>query len=188
MNPPHSISLAWFRRDLRCFDHAALSQALRNSARVFCVFVFDTDILDPLADKADRRVDFIWRSVKELDQALTTMGGGLIVRHGPAREVIPQLVQEVGATAVFTNRDYEPAAVMRDAAVAKTLKRIGIEFNGFKDQVIFERDEVMKGVGRPYRVFTPYKNAWLKRVTGADLVPHPVAEFTQAFARPESVA
>lgn len=185
MNTPHQTSIVWFRRDLRCFDHAALSQALRNSTRVFCVFVFDIDILYQLADKADRRVDFIWHSVKELGQTLTTMGGGLIVRHGSAREVIPQLVQEVGATAVFTNRDYEPAAVMRDASVAKTLKRIGIEFNAFKDQVIFERDEVMKGVGRPYSVFTPYKNAWLKRVTGDDLVPHPVAEFTRAFARPE---
>jgi len=77
---------------------------------------------------------------------------------------------------------------MRDAAIAKTLKRIGIEFNTFKDQVIFEREEIMKSVGRPYSVFTPYKNAWLKRVTGADLVPHPVAEYTHAFARPESSA
>ena len=126
MNPPHPTSLVWFRRDLRCFDHAALSQALRNSTRVFCVFVFDTDILDPLTDKADRRVDFIWHSIKELDKALTTMGGGLIVRHGSAREVIPLLVQELGATAVFTNRDYEPASVLRDAAIAKKLKRIGI--------------------------------------------------------------
>ena len=145
----YPTSLVWFRRDLRCFDHAALSQALRNSARVFCVFVFDTDILDSLTDKTDRRVDFIWHSIKELDKTLRTMGGGLIVRHGAAREVIPQLVQELGAAAVFTNRDYEPAAVMRDAAIAKTLKKAHIEFNVFKDQVIFERDEVMRGPGRP---------------------------------------
>ena len=186
MNPAYPSSLVWFRRDLRCFDHAALSHALANSTRVFCVFVFDTDILDGLVDKADRRVDFIWHSIKELQQALNTMGGGLIVRHGAAREVIPQLAQEIGATAVYANRDYEPAAVMRDAAIAKTLKKIGVAFNTFKDQVIFERDEIMRGPGRPYSVFTPYKNAWLKRVTGDDLVPHPVAEYTHAFARPEA--
>ena len=149
MNTSHPTSLVWFRRDLRCFDHAALSQALRNSTRVFCVFVFDTDILDSLIDKADRRVDFIWHSIKELDKTLSTMGGGLIVRHGAAREVIPQLVQELGATAVFANRDYEPSAVMRDAAIAKTLKKAGIEFNAFKDQVFFEREEVMRGPRRP---------------------------------------
>ncbi len=186
MNPPYPTALVWFRRDLRCFDHAALSQALRHSERVFCVFVFDTDILDALTDKTDRRVEFIWHSIKELDQALTTMGGGLIVRYGAAREVIPQLMGELGASALFVNRDYEPAAVMRDAAIAKTLKRIGIAFNAFKDQVIFERDELMKSAGRPYSVFTPYKNAWLKRVTGADFVPHPVAEHTRALARPAS--
>ena len=184
----YPTSIVWFRRDLRCFDHAALSHALRNSTRVFCVFVFDTEILNLLADKTDRRVDFIWHSIKELDKTLSTMGGGLIVRHGAAREMIPQLVQELGATAVYTNRDYEPAAVMRDAAIAKTLKKSGIAFNAFKDQVIFEREEVMRGPGRPYSVFTPYKNAWLKRVTGNDLVPHPVAEYTHAFARPEPAA
>ena len=188
MASTHPTSLVWFRRDLRCFDHAALSQALRISTRVFCVFVFDTEILDSLTDKIDRRVDFIWHSIKELDKTLSAMGGGLIVRHGVARELIPQLVQELGATAVYTNRDYEPAAVMRDAAVAKALKKAGIEFNTFKDQVIFEREEVMRGPGRPYSVFTPYKNAWLKRVTGNDLVPHPVAEYTHAFARPEPAA
>ena len=81
-------TLVWFRRDLRDYDHAALYHALKNSQQVFCLFVFDTEILNQLSDKADRRVEFIWESVHELKTALQKHGGDLIVRHGVSREVI----------------------------------------------------------------------------------------------------
>ena len=168
-------ALVWFRRDLRADDHAALAHALGHHERVWCVFVFDREILDPLLATgltADRRVEFILRAVEELDAVLRTRGGGLIVRHGFAREEIPRLAAELGVTAVCANRDYEPAARERDAEVARRLVADGREWRDFKDQVIFERDEVLTGGGKPYGVFTPYRNAWLKRLTPADLAPH----------------
>ncbi len=182
MNPAYPRALVWFRRDLRSYDHAALSHALRQSAQVHCVFVFDTDILDRLEDRHDRRVDFIWHSVRELQTALAEMGGGLVVRHGSARTLIPELARELGVNAVFANRDYEPEAILRDAAVEEALAADGIPFVTFKDQVIFERDQLLSGSGRPYSVFTPYRNAWLKRVGDADLQLHPVAEHAAALA------
>ena len=100
-------------------------------------------------------------------------GGGLIVRHGRASDEIPALARELGVAAVFANRDYEPAAKQRDAEVAAKLAAAGIAFHDFKDQAIFDGDEVVTQAGRPFSVFTPYKNAWLKRLTAADWVAHP---------------
>ena len=157
-------ALVWFRRDLRTDDHVALSEALRRASRVFCCFVFDREILDSLSDKADRRVDFIHQSLVELDDALRQRGGSLIVRHGFPKDEIPRLASELAVTSVFANRDYEPQAKRRDQHVAKRLQQAGIGFESFKDQVIFDGAEVLTQAGRPYTVFTPYKNAWLKRL------------------------
>jgi deoxyribodipyrimidine photo-lyase len=180
--------LVWFRRDLRTDDHASLSAALRASRRVHCAFVFDTEILDRLPQRADRRVEFIWRSVAELQDQLSRLGGGLVVRHGRARDEIPQLAARLGVAAVFTNHDYEPQAIARDAAVAAALTAHGIAFRTFKDQVIFEKGEVLTQDGRPFAVFTPYKNAWLKRLTPADLEPHPVTAHASRLAATDGEA
>jgi deoxyribodipyrimidine photo-lyase len=174
-------ALVWFRRDLRLDDHAALHHALRNHSRVFCVFVFDRAILDPLP-RADRRVEFILRAVEELDAALREHGGALIVRHGFAEEEIPRLAAELGVTALYANRDCEPAAIARDAEVERRLGEIA--FRQFKDQVIFERDEVQTRGGTPFSVFTPYKNAWLRKLEVAHLAPWPVAPLAARFAVP----
>lgn len=177
-------ALVWFRRDLRDHDHAALYHALKTHARVFCAFVFDRDILDALPGRQDRRVEFIHLSVIELDAALRRQGGGLIVRHGRARERVPQLAQALGVAAVFTNHDYEPNAVARDAEVSSRLRAAGISFHSFKDQVIFERAELLTQAGKPYGVFTPYKNAWLRQVTDFYLKPYPVAHYAAHLAPP----
>ncbi len=169
-------ALVWFRRDLRTDDHAALAAALRAARRVHCAFVFDTEILDRLPRRADRRVEFIWRSVAELQAELRRLGGGLLVRHGNARDEIPRLAAELGAAAVFANHDYEPQAVARDAAVAARLAAQGIALRTFKDQAIFEKDEVLTQDARPFAVFTPYRNAWSKGLTAADFAPHPVTD------------
>jgi len=161
-------ALVWFRRDLRDHDHAALSAALANAHQVYCAFVFDRDILDALPSRSDRRVEFIRESLVELDTQLRTRGGGLIVRHARASEEIPALAVELGVEAVFSNRDYEPLAKQRDAEVAERLASLGIEFHSLKDQVIFDGDEVLTQAGKPFSVFTPYKNAWLKRLTVSD--------------------
>src|SRR5450830_430199 len=131
-------SLVWFRRDLRDFDHAALYHALKDSTQVYCVFVFDTEILDRLTDKADRRVEFIWESLQELKTALAAKGGDLIVLHGQAKDEIPKLAKLLGVEAIYSNRDYEPITIARDAYVANALAKEDIEFHQFKDQVIFE--------------------------------------------------
>jgi deoxyribodipyrimidine photo-lyase len=168
---PKSNSLVWFRRDLRAFDHAALHHALRDALSapmcdgraVYCAFVFDTDILAGLP-RSDRRVRFIHACLVELDAELRRLGGGLVVRHGAAREVIPRLAAELNAGTIYVNGDYEPGAIERDAAVAQALEADGRRLLSFKDGVVFEKSEVLTLSGGLYSVFTPYKNAWLKRL------------------------
>lgn len=184
--PRYDSALVWFRRDLRSDDHAALHHALRSARRVFCAFVFDTEILDALEQRADRRVEFIWESIVELGQALDELGGGLIVRHGEARQVIPSLAGELGVHAVFTNHDYEPAAIDRDIAVERALAAAAIEFHTFKDHVVFEKDEVSTRDGRPFSVFTPYKNAWLQKLDDCYCKAYPVKRYAAALARGSS--
>ncbi len=172
--------LVWFRRDLRDHDHAALGEALRRGKQVYCAFVFDRPLLEALPKRADRRVEFIRDSLLELDQALRQRGGGLIVRHAEASEEIPRLAQTLGVSAVFVNRDYEPLAKTRDATVAARLAALGIGFERFKDQALFDGAEVLTQVGRPFSVFTPYQKAWLKRLGDDDLAPHDTARGTLA--------
>ncbi|WP_454752359.1 cryptochrome/photolyase family protein [Cupriavidus necator] len=177
--------LVWFRRDLRTADHAALHYALRHCARVWCVFVFDRDILDPLLARglqADRRVGFIRQSLLELADTLTAAGGGLVVLHDRAEDAIPALARELDVQAVFANHDYEPAANARDEAVRRALAAQARVFFSFKDQVVFERDEVLTGQGKPFSVFTPYKNAWLRTVQPFDLRPYPSDPYLRALA------
>ena len=161
---PVSRALVWFRRDLRVADHPALAAALRDAAQVWCVFVLDKPILDPLpAD--DRRVAFIRASLADLDGQLATLSGGrarLVVRHAVPADGIPRLAAELGVQAVYFHRDDDPAARARDARVHERLRADGRAMHGFKDHVIFERKEILTGGGTPYGVFTPYKNAWLR--------------------------
>jgi deoxyribodipyrimidine photo-lyase len=177
-------ALVWFRRDLRDFDHAALYHALTSARQVFCVFIFDREILDRLDDSADRRVEFIWESVAELAARLGKRGGTLLVRHANARQAIPVLAVELTVQAVYANHDYEPSAQERDRAVADELRAHGIAFASSKDQVIFERDEVLSQSGKPFSVFTPYRNAWLRALTPFHLRAYPVDRHADHLARP----
>lgn len=178
-----TCGLVWFRRDLRVTDHAALYHALSRCQRVVCAFVFDTTILDPLPSN-DRRVPFIHSSVVELDSTLREAGGGLTVLHGDPASLIPALAAEIGAQAVFTNHDYEPAAIDRDQHVAQALSERSIAFFTFKDQVVFEKAELLTGQKRPYTVFTPYKRAWLAALTPDRLAPYAVDDYLHSLARP----
>ncbi len=175
-------ALVWFRRDLRIDDHAALSDALRVADIVHCAFLFDTAILDPLPE-ADARVTFIWDSLRELKAALSARGGGLQILHGQAEVEIPRLAARLGVSTVHAGRDYEPAAVARDAAVARRLSESGIELRLRKDQVIFELDEVRTQTGGWFSVYTPYRKRWLATLGPHDLTPHPVAGLRGRLAR-----
>ncbi|MES2977680.1 MAG: deoxyribodipyrimidine photo-lyase [Pseudomonadota bacterium] len=188
MQKQYERGLVWFRRDLRVDDHAALYHALTSCRQVSCVFVLDREILDPLP-RVDRRVEFILASLQELDAALKRIaaaqaveGAGLIVLYEHASQAIPRLARELGVQAVFANHDDEPQALNRDASVAAELQRAGAVLNTFKDHVIFERGELLTQSGKPYTVFTPYKNAWLKKVTRFYLQPYSVSRHAGALA------
>jgi deoxyribodipyrimidine photo-lyase len=188
-------ALVWLRRDLRVDDHAALHHALLAARRVWCVFVFDREILDPL-QRTDRRVEFIVDSLAALDHRLAelgrlhgTTGVRLIVRHGHASNEITALARQLRVQAVYASHDDDPAALARDAQVRGQLAHDGISLHTGKDHVVFERCEVMTGAGSPYGVFTPYKNAWLKRLTEADLAPFAVTDSAMRLAPlPDEVA
>ncbi|MEN2425852.1 deoxyribodipyrimidine photo-lyase [Chromobacterium vaccinii] len=180
MSKRYRTALVWLRRDLRLDDHAAFYHALKQSEAVLPVFVFDAAILDGLP-RDDRRVDFIHQSVAALKADLNALGGDLLIRHGLPVDEIPRLAAELGADAVFCNRDYEPAARERDAEVARRLSERGIAFHDSKDQVIFETDEVLTGAGKPFSVFTPYKNAWLKKLTPFHLQAYPARRYLDAL-------
>lgn len=178
----YAHALFWFRRDLRLTDNSGLYQALQRSQRVSCVFVFEREILDALPSQEDRRVEFIRESLVELQRILRRHGSALTVLHGHPVEEIPALAARVKASAVFANHDYEPGAVRRDRAIGAALTKAGIDFITCKDQVIFERHEVLTQSGQPFSVFTPYKNAWLKCLTPEDLQRYPSEKLLDRLA------
>ncbi|CAN7564238.1 deoxyribodipyrimidine photo-lyase [Pseudoduganella sp. LjRoot289] len=180
-----NATLVWFRRDLRVFDHAALHHALQRSRRVYCAFIFDKAILDGLP-RADRRVEFIHACIAELSAELQQLGGHLIVSHAVAEREIPRLAAALEVDAVFANHDYEPAAIARDGTVAKALAADARSFFTFKDQVVFEKREVLSQSGTPFSVFTPYKNAWMRKMLAepACLAALPVEPLAARLAPP----
>lgn len=153
------------------------------------MFVFDTSILDALPSRVDRRIGFLWASLRELDEALDGLargaglaGGGLAIEVGLPQEVIPRLAAALGVACVCANRDYEPAARTRDGQVAARLEEVGIGFETFKDQVIFECDDVLSGARRPYSIFTPYCAAWMKALHRQGMPEYPVAPHAARLA------
>ena len=182
--PAYRSTLFWFRRDLRDDDNAGLYYALRSAGHAYCVFVFDTEILEALPSRSDRRVEFIHGALDELSRALAAKGGALLVLHGRARDEIPALARRLGVDAVFANGDYEPQARARDEAVGKALVADGRRFHLAKDQAVFEKDEVVTKAGRPFAVFTPYRNAWMNLVDDFYVEAYPVARHAKALAKP----
>jgi deoxyribodipyrimidine photo-lyase len=181
--PSADAALVWFRRDLRLTDHAALSQALATARRVHGVFVFDTDILDTLSDRRDRRVEFIWEAVAALKTELERHGSSLHVLHGPARRHIPALAEELEVERVHATRDYEPYARARDQAVAEALAGRGRRLLLHKDQVVFDTDELLNAAGHPFHVYTPYRRAWLARLEPEQLTAYPTTALFHRLAK-----
>lgn len=172
-----SVNIFWFRRDLRLYDNAGLYHALRGDLPVLPLFIFDRDILDELEEKSDARVQFIRDTLVALQSALGKWGSGLEVHYGRPEEVFGEVLSRYKVGQVFTNLDYEPYPRQRDGAIAKLLSSRGIPFHLYKDQVIFDRDEVLKDDGEPYTVFTPYSKRWKARVNDFYLRSYPVEKY-----------
>jgi len=165
-------SLCWIRRDLRLNDHAALSLATQESDQVAVVFVFDRLILDQLEDRNDKRLTFIFDSLREVDESLRKRGSRLIVLDGDPAELIPWLAAQLEVDAVYVNGDLEPYALERDAKVRQSLRAAGIQAKFCKDHVVFARREILNGSGEPFKVFTPYSKAWKAKLTSDDIREH----------------
>ena len=154
------VVLFWFRRDLRLDDNAGLFQALSSGLPVVPVFIFDSQILSQLEDKDDKRVSFIYAALQQMQNELQQVGTTLDVRYGEPLFIMQQLTTDYHVHAVYTNHDYEPYATERDKTVQSFLSTKGIAFYSFKDQVIFEKAEVVKENGSGYMVYTPYAKRW----------------------------
>ena len=173
----NKVVVFWFRRDLRLEDNVGLYNALKSKSKVLPVFIFDEEILENLP-KDDARVSFIYQTLSVLDETLKTEGSSLLVKKGNPIEVWKELLLTFNITSVYTNKDYEPYAIKRDNEVKEFLKSNSIDFYSYKDQVVFEEDEVVKNDGLPYTIYTPYKNKWLQNFNAeVDL-----KEFTVTFS------
>ena len=177
------ITLFWLRRDLRLEDNYGLYQALKNNASVLPLFIFDTNILNKLEDPADQRVLFIYAQIQQLQAVLEKLGSTLLVCYGTPQEVYQHLLNELSLQAVYTNHDYEPYAQERDQAIGDLLAGHQVAFHTFKDQVIFEKDEVMKDNGTPYTVFTPYMKKWKSLFTPAMAQGFDCSAYAQHYLR-----
>nr|BFD59824.1 deoxyribodipyrimidine photo-lyase [Bdellovibrio sp. CKG001] len=177
------ITLFWFRRDLRLDDNAGLYHALKEQQDVLPLFIFDTEILSKLDDAADPRVTFIYDTVSDLKMQLQKKTSDLLVRHGSPLEVLRALAAEHSIKAIYANHDYEPAARKRDEKVAAWAREQKIEFKTFKDQTLFEKDEILTDSGKPYTVYTPYKNKVLKKLNGFYLKSYPNELYESSFLK-----
>lgn len=174
------LVVCWFRRDLRLEDNAALYYALELGLPVLPIFIFDTNILNQLEDKHDKRVAFIHAALSEMQTRLVALGSSMEVYYGNPLEVFAQLLEKYQLKQVFANHDYEPSAIARDNNVFELLKTKNCGFETFKDQVVFEKKEVTKDDGSPYTIFTPYSRKWKAKLTETGLPNYP-SELRQKY-------
>ena len=154
------INICWFRRDLRLEDNAALYHALKSNFPVLAVFIFDTDILHQFENKKDKRVQFIYETLEKLNSELKKHQSSFWIGHSTPLQTFEQICNEFEVRQVFANHDYEPYAIERDLKVKNFLAQRNIVFNTYKDQVIYEKSEIVKANGEPYTIFTPYSKLW----------------------------
>lgn len=176
-----AVSIFWFRRDLRLQDNAGLFQALQSGYPVVPVFIFDRSILDALEDKDDRRVEFIHQSLSAMQDELMAIGSTLDVRYGTPRQVYEELLKDYEVKAVYANHDYEPYAIQRDQSIGQWLQQQGCVFHTFKDQVLLEKNEVLKDDGKPYTVFTPYSRKWKAVLAANPIISYNTKKYFNQF-------
>lgn len=173
------LNIHWFRRDLRLEDNAALYHALKQGIKVQPIFIFDKSILDKLEDKNDARVTFIYQEIERLRKELAELNSDLWVYYDKPINVFKKLIDEHDIEAIYTNKDYEPYAKERDSHINNLLVKTRVGFKAFKDQVIFEEDEVIKDNGEPYTVFTPYSRKWKAKYNEFYAKSYPTQKYFQ---------
>ena len=175
------VNIFWFRRDLRLDDNIGLNEALNNKLEVIPLFIFDENITDEL-DKDDPRVNFIYKQLESINSTLSTKyNSKLLVLKGKPFEVIQKLITDYNIGEVFSNHDYEPYAITRDKKVTEFLSSKNIQFSSFKDQVIFEKDEITKDDKTPYVVYTPYMKKWKTKLDNTNLSDFKPKDVTHNF-------
>lgn len=178
-----TVNIFWFRRDLRLDDNKGLQEALKGNLPVLPIFIFDTNILDKLP-KDDARVTFIYESLTKMNKTLQTKyDSGLAVYHDSPVNAFTTILENFEVEAVLTNHDYEPYAERRDNQVYDLFEQEYIEFNSFKDQVLFEKNEVVKDDGDPYVVYTPYMKKWKQTLGGHLPEPYAIEPYGNNFLK-----
>lgn len=156
------VAIFWFRRDLRIDDNHGLHLALKSGFPVLPLFIFDEHIVRELPMN-DARVSFIYQQLEKINLKLAAAGSSLLIKKGEPFAAWQEIVNSYSIKAVFANHDYEPYSIDRDSHINRLLTENGIPFFTFKDQVIFEKNDVLKADGQPYSIFTPFKNKWLEK-------------------------
>lgn len=182
-----SVNIFWFRRDLRLDDNAGLYHALKSGKPVLPLFIFDTNILSKLNDRADKRVLFIYETILSIQKQLESYNSTLLVKVGDPVAVWKELLNEYDINEVFSNHDFEPYVLERDASINELLSSKKISFKTFKDHVIFEKDEVMKDDGKPYTVFTPYSRKWRLKLNDFYAKSYPSLQYVSNFYKTEPI-
>jgi len=175
------VNFFWFRRDLRLEDNHGLCEALKSGKPVIPLFIFDREILDKLEEKEDKRVQFLHDEISRIKKDLRSFGSDILVRYGKPIDVWKDLFNEFEIEGIYLNRDYEPYARERDSKVASLAKENGAGFFDFKDQVIFDCDEILKDDGDPYVVYTPFSRKWLDHYENSMSDPFPSSEYFDSF-------
>jgi len=179
------VVIFWFRRDLRLEDNVGLHQALRSQFPVLPVFIFDQEILGRLDNKNDRRVDYFQQTLQSINETLKAHDSKLSTFYGKPLEVFKTLEEQYDIRAVFCNRDYEPQAIKRDTEIFEFFKAKNIPFKAFKDQVIFDKSDIVKSDRTPYTVYSPYAKRWRETLTATHYKSYPV-DFKNFFRQPYS--
>ncbi len=177
------ISVCWLRRDLRLFDNASLYHALKNEHPVMVIFIFDRHILDKLSNSKDRRVAFIHGQLSRINNELQEKGSALEVYNTTPKKAFKELLSKYEVQGVFTNRDYEPYAITRDEEIKELLEKNGTKFHSFKDQVLFEKEEILKPDETPYTVFTPYSKKWKERYFKESMPEFPSEKYSDQYLK-----
>lgn len=177
------INIFWFRRDLRLNDNHALYKALQSDLPVLPIFIFDTDILDKLENKADARVAFIYHEIKSIKEKLQALGASLQVFYSLPKMAFAELVGKYEINTVYANKDYEPYGIDRDKNIELFLQKANVAFQRFNDHVVFEPNTITKDNGEPYSIYTPYSKKWLAAYEASAQVSYPSENCQEGFLR-----